>query len=180
MEMPFALTFGKLKSLTQVAYIVTKGTKMTLGIPFPQHFKSWELAGHQGPEEVDELIFLPFGGSMDSVLYRWTRPLSYTEATREDASSCFTIYFNSSLTQNVHQPQLLLTHFTCRNGNFSALYVWCAINGICLGGVGGASEKKRIWDAPRMQPGRECLPNLFLLLPGAQPGNTARLHWRQV
>lgn len=40
MEMPFALTFGKLKSLTQVVYIVTKGTKMTLGIPFPQHFKS--------------------------------------------------------------------------------------------------------------------------------------------
>lgn len=49
MEMPFALTFGKLKNLTQVVYIVAIENKMTLGNTFSKAFKSLELEGHKGP-----------------------------------------------------------------------------------------------------------------------------------
>lgn len=49
MEMPFALTFGKLKNLTQIVYVVTIENKITLGNTFLQAFKPLELEGHKGP-----------------------------------------------------------------------------------------------------------------------------------
>lgn len=47
--MPFVLTFGKLKNLTQVVYTVTVENKMTLVNPLSKAFKSLELEGHMGP-----------------------------------------------------------------------------------------------------------------------------------